>query len=191
MKYTLPIIFAIGTAVCWGMYGPTVANARDTEKPARWSPFKPYVFIGVAYLVIACGGGALGMQVKGDNYSFFGGEESAATTWGFLAGTLGALGALSLTSAMLSFEGKPKPELVMPIVFGGAVSITALVSVLQSKSLSSANPLLWVGMLLVVVGVVMVASFTPHGGPGHGKKPGESHAATPAEAPAETADQSG
>lgn len=189
MKYTLPILFALGTACCWGLYGPTVANARDTERPPRWSPFKPYVFIGVAYLVIAVGGGAFGMQVKEDSFDFAG-DQSAAATWGFLAGTLGALGALSLTSAMLSFEGKPKPELVMPIVFGGAVTLTAIVSLVQSRNLAGANPLLWVGMVLVVAGVVMVAYFTPHGGPGHGKKPGEeAHAVAPAEAPA-TSDSS-
>jgi hypothetical protein len=175
VKYSLPILFAIGTALCWGLYGPTVSNARDSEKPPRWSPFKPYVFIGVAYIVLGCGGGALGMQVKGDSYNFAG-PERAAATWGFLAGSLGALGALSLTSAMLSFPTgvKPKPELVMPIVFGGAVTITAIVAVIQSKNLAGVNPLMWVGMGLVVCGVVMVAYFTPH--PAHaGAAPGSAH----------------
>jgi hypothetical protein len=175
VKYSLPILFAIGTALCWGLYGPTVSNARDSERPPRWSPFKPYVFIGVAYIVLACGGGMLGMQVKGDSYNFTGVESNAAT-WGFLAGSLGALGALSLTSAMLSFPTgiKPKPELVMPIVFGGAVTINAIVAMIQSKNLAGVNPLLWLGMCIVVCGVVMVAYFTPHPAPA-GAAPGSAH----------------
>ncbi len=155
----LPILFALGTALCWGLYGPTIQNARSTT--GAWSPFKPYVFIGVAYLVWACAGGLMGMKVKGDVY-VFGGDQSPAMIWGFLAGTLGALGALSLTSAMLSGG---KPLFVMPIVFGGAVTVTAIVSIIQMKGASHVNPLLWVGMVSVVVGVVLVAMYTPHGHP--------------------------
>ena len=159
MKLLIPILFACGTALCWGLYGPTIQNARSTT--GAWSPFKPYVFIGVAYLVFACGGGLLGMKVKGDLFNF-GGDQSPAMIWGFLAGTLGALGALSLTSAMLSGG---KPLFVMPIVFGGAVTVTAIVSLIQLKGIAKANPLLWVGMILVVTGVTLVAKYTPHGHP--------------------------
>ena len=84
------------------------------------------------------------------------------------------LGALSLTSAMLSFEGPPKPQLVMPIVFGGAVSITALISVFQTRNETSASPWLWVGMVGVVVSIVLVAYNTPHA---HPKKPAASETA--------------
>jgi len=170
MKIPLPILFAIGTALCWGLYGPVIGNARNSE--GLWSPFKPYVGIGLAYIVWAFLGGLVAMALKGDNYDFFG-EQSAAGTWGFYAGTLGALGALSLTSAMLSFDGPPKPLLVMPIVFGGAVSITAIVSVIQHRSTASPNPWLWVGMVGVVVSIVLVAYNTPHDSP-HKPQPSES-----------------
>ena len=184
MKLALPIIFAICTALCWGLYGPTVANARSAAKPPAWSPFKPYVFIGVAYLVLACGGGLVGMKAKADSFQF-GGDHAPAAKWGFAAGALGALGALSLTTAMLSFPAgtPPKPQIVMPIVFGGAVSITALVTLVLGKQLSSASPWLWVGMLLVIVGIVLVAYNTPHG-PSHAKPAGgngEHAAAAPAQ----------
>ena len=159
MKF-LPIAFALGTALCWGLYGPTIGNARSPEK--LWSPFKPYVGIGLAYIVWAFVGGLVMMAVKKDSFDFFG-EQKAAMTWGFAAGTLGALGALSLTSAMLSFSGPPKPQLVMPIVFGGAVTITAIASVIQHKAATTAPPMLWVGMVIVVVGIILVAYNTPHG----------------------------
>jgi uncharacterized membrane protein len=55
--------------------------------------------------------------------------------------------------------------LVMPIVFGGAVTVTAIVSILKLRGHGplEISPLLWVGMLLTVVGIVLVASNTPHG----------------------------
>ena len=90
----------------------------------------------------------------------------------------GALGALFLTSAMMTSKGNAL--LVMPIVFGGAVSVTALYSVFVKFKGQPIDAKLWLGMALVVVGVVLVAKNTPHG---HGaKKPAEEgHTAAPAE----------
>ena len=175
MKF-LPVIFAICTALCWGMYGPTIGNAQSKV----WSPFKPYVFIGMAYVVLAIAGGLGGMQYKGDSFNFFG-DQFAATKWGFLAGCLGAAGALFLTSAMMTSKGNAL--LVMPIVFGGAVTVTALFSVWRLKA-HDISPLLYVGIAMVVLGVIIVARNTPHG---HApKKPDAVQAAEPAAAAAST-----
>ncbi len=161
----IPILFAIGTAMCWGMYGPALGNARSTVKPPHpdfWSPFKPYVFIGVAYLVIAIAGGLIAMKVKGDTFSYEG-AHAAARNWGFIAGTLGAAGAFFLTNAVISSKGNT--ALVMPIVFGGAVSVNAIFAYSQLRNAVNISPVLWVGMVFVVVGVVLVAKNTPHGAP--------------------------
>ena len=155
MKF-LPVIFALCTALCWGMYGPTIGNAQSKI----WSPFKPYVFIGVAYLVLAIAGGLIAMHFKGDSFSYSG-DQFPSMKWGFLAGCLGALGALFLTSAMMISKGNAL--LVMPIVFGGAVSVTALYSVFVKFKGMPISPVLWVGMAMVVTGVILVAMFTPHG----------------------------
>jgi hypothetical protein len=167
-KMLIPILFAIGTALFWGCYGPTIGNAQAPRLDGRpmsplqggWTPFKPYVFIGIAYLVIAVVGGLVMMKVKGDSFSFTG-TQFPTMKWGFLAGTLGAAGALCLTSAMMYSKGNAL--LVMPIVFGGAVSVTAIVSVIRLQDFSSVSPLLWVGILVTVAGVVTVAKNTPHG----------------------------
>ncbi|MEO1979806.1 MAG: hypothetical protein ABGZ23_26875 [Fuerstiella sp.] len=161
----IPILFALGTAMCWGMYGPALGNARSTVKPPHpdfWSPFKPYVFIGVAYLVIAIAGGLIAMKVKGDTFSYSG-AHAAARNWGFIAGTLGAAGALFLTNAVMSSKGNT--ALVMPIVFGGAVSVNAIFAYSQLRNSVNISPVLWVGMAFVIVGVVLVAKNTPHGAP--------------------------
>ena len=176
MKHQLPMLFALGTALCWGLYGPTLQYSRAPGSPPApppdgWSPFKPYVGIGLAYLVLAIIGGLIMMKVKGDSFSFTG-KQSPALTWGFAAGVLGALGALSLTSAMSTFAGKPIPELVMPIVFGGAVTVVGIHAAITHGSM---KPMMGVGILLTGVGIVLVASNTPHGS---GQKPPDEAAAS-------------
>ena len=165
----IPVLFALGTAFFWGLYGPTIGNAQIKPNiEGAWSPFKPYVFIGIAYLVIAVGGGLAMMKVKGDSFSYSGAVAGAPertnfepAKWGFLAGALGAAGALCLTTAMMTSRGNAL--LVMPIVFGGAVSWTAVVSVYKLRGHATISPMLWVGMVLVAIGIIIVATNTPHG----------------------------
>lgn len=164
-----PVIFAAMTALFWGMYGPAIGQARNELT----SPFKPYVAIGVAYLIWGIVGGLGGMAYKGDNYSFNG----PGALWGLIGGSLGAWGALTLTLAM--FSGG-KPHFVMPIVFGGAVTVTAIISVLTVKSEEHVSPNLWLGMIVVAVGIVIVALNTPHAAP-----PKKTTAAAPANSPAD------
>lgn len=159
-----PVIFALLTALFWGLYGPTLAVARQNEGN---NPFKPYLMIGVAYLIWAILGGAAGMIYTKVPFSFSGG----GVTWGFLGGSLGAFGALTLTLAMFSFPGKPRPDIVMPIVFGGAVTVSAITGYLQTRNAPGAHapsPMLWVGMIGMAVCIVIVAANTPHAAP---KKP--------------------
>ena len=166
MKDPIPVVFALLTAFFWGTYGPVLAESRAYLK----SPFKPYVAIGIAYLVWGIGGGIIGMLYKNDNFSFTG----KGAMWGLAAGTLGAWGALTLTLAM--FSGG-KPYVVMPIVFGGAVTVSALVSVWKESEHATVNPLLWVGILGIVVCAAVVAYFTPHAPPPSGKPPGATQSA--------------
>ncbi len=164
---TLAILCAVATAVFWGLYGPSVSNARSSAKPPEWSSFKPFLFIGLAYLVWGCIGGAAAMQSFGDSFSFSG-NHSAAAKWGFIGGSMGAFGALTLTFAL--FISKGNFGLVMPIVFGGAVTVTAFVNIAQKKA--SDSPLLWVGMVLVLSGIVLVSMYSHAShGPAHPPAP--------------------
>ena len=164
----LPIIFALLTGLFWGTYGPTLAQARFFEKSA----FKPYVMIGVAYLIWGILGGLVGMaytQKPGEAFLNF---SKQGIFWGFAAGSLGAWGALTLTLAMFT-GGTNNPEIVIPIVFGTAVSVSAIVAALTTKS--ETNPMLWVGIAGMAVCIVVVAYYTPHAHPP--KPPGAQHAA--------------
>ena len=157
----LAIFFALCVALCFGLYGPTLANARSVNR--EWGPFKPYLFIGVAYLVIAIFGGAAMMKLVFNDSFDYTGKYFPAMKWGFLAGCLGALGALALTFSLTKAGGRP--AYVMPIVFGGAVTVNAIAAYLSLHEHEKVNPLMWVGMFLVVVGICLTAGFTPHGHP--------------------------
>lgn len=158
MKW-LAVAFALGVALCWGLYGPTLTNARAPK--GEWGPFKPYLFIGVAYLVIAIIGGALMMKLAFNDNFDYSGQYMPAMKWGFFAGCLGAMGALCLTVALTKAGGKP--SYVMPIVFGGAVTVNAIVAYFSLHQGESVNPLMWLGMVLVAVGICLTAGYTPHG----------------------------
>jgi hypothetical protein len=164
MRNLIPVLFALSTALTWGLYGPMLAKARDAEL----SPFKPYVLIGVAYLVIAIFGGVVGMLIKGDSFSFSG----TGTLWGLIAGTLGALGALFLTLCMYN-GGARIPHAVMPIVFGGAVTVSALYTLLSSGGRMQASPMLWVGIVGMLVCVVIITTNAPHAPAAPANPPGE------------------
>lgn len=167
MKY--PVLFALLTALFWGSYGHALGEARSILA----SPFKPYVMIGFAYLVWGILGGLIGMWAKADSFTFTG----PGAMWSFGAGTLGAWGALTLTLAMFT-GGGAMPNIVMPIVFGGAVTVSALVSIWTARgSDQTTSPWLWIGMVGIAIGIVLVASNAPHSPPGGG------HAAKPAVPP--------
>ena len=153
----LPVVYALLTGLFWGTYGPVLQNARVPLK----SPFAPYVMIGVAYLIWGILGGLAGMastQKPGEALLNFSRKE---IIWGFAAGTLGAFGALTLTLAVVASHGKP--HLVMPIVFGTAVAVSAITSVIRTGA--DPHPMLWAGITGMVVCIVVVAYFTPHAHP--------------------------
>ena len=158
------ILWALSVALFWGLYGHALQNGRSSAKPPEWSSFKPYLWVGIAYLVIAVIGGAIAMKLNNDNFSFSG-KYRPAMTWGFIAGAVGAIGALALTFALVKSKGNA--ALVMPIVFGGAVVVNAIVSKIRIEADPEhpTNPLLWVGMALVAVGIVLTARYAPHGAP--------------------------
>lgn len=162
-----PIVFALLTGLFWGTYGPALGISRAAEH----NPFKPYLMIGLAYLVWAVIGGFGGIA-----YSFGGLNtegalrySSTGATWGFIAGSLGAFGALTLTLAMYSFAKgtPPRADIVMPVVFGTAVSVTAITSVIMTRA--SFNPWLYLGIAGMAVCIVIVAANTPS--TGHAKPP--------------------
>lgn len=169
------ILFACGTALFWGLYGPTLGKSR-VMGPGE-TPFKVYVFIGLAYLVWGIIGGLIANKLNGGNFVF----QPKMSTWGFAAGTLGAFGALCLTFAM--FNAK-RADLVMPVVFGGATSIAVLTEILSQRPIKAPAWQQMVGFVCVVVGVILVQAFAHHGH-GPAKPPSGGDSSPPAAESAE------
>jgi len=145
------LVFALATALFWGMYGPALGKARVVGE----TPFKPYIFIGLAYLIWGMIGGVAAVKLSGQSLTF----KPETVRWGFIAGSLGAFGALTLTYAMFSAKD---PRLVMPVVFGGATAVSAIVGTLMARSYH-VPPAQILGFALVIVGVVLIQSNAVHG----------------------------
>ena len=150
---TLGLVFAIATALFWGTYGPALLKARTPGE----TPFKPFIFIGLAYLLWGAIGGIVAVKVGGGTFSF----RPEAVRWGFIAGSLGAFGALTLTFAM--FQAKDA-RLVMPIVFGGATAVAVLIGVLSQEH-PHVDFRAILGYLFVIAGVVLIQMYGAHGPP--------------------------
>jgi hypothetical protein len=150
------LIFALLTGLFWGMYGPALGLSRSAEKSA----FKPYLMIGLAYLIWGVIGGVAGVKATNANFHFSG----SGTLWGLIAGSLGAWGALTLTLAMFR-GGSGHPQVVMALVFGSAVTVAAVVSLYTTSSWKTSSPWLWVGIAGVTLSAILVAYNTPHAAP--------------------------
>ncbi|MGC3966798.1 MAG: sulfatase-like hydrolase/transferase [Pirellulales bacterium] len=160
MREFLLVIGSIAlTAVCWGVYGPIMRNGQASMSGSHLLPF---VWVGLAYCVIAVVVPAVLMRLWGEKGSW----TASGFVWSFVAGVAGALGALGI---ILAFTFGGTPDYVMPLVFGGAPVVNTFTSMYLTKAYKDASPLFYAGLILVVVGALCVLLFKP-GGPtaGHG-----------------------
>jgi hypothetical protein len=141
------IMFAIGAALCWGVYGPALHKGQTL----LGNPLKALFCVGVAYMLI-------GVLVPLVGLGGLGGFNSGGAIWSGLGGALGALGAVCIIWA---FKSGGLPNYVMPLVFGGAPVINVIVSMATHPPKNAVNPLLYLGFLLAVVGAGMVLYFKP------------------------------
>ena len=63
------------------------------------------------------------------------------------------------------------PHAVMPVVFGGAVTVTALFTLLRSGGTLRGGPLLWLGIVGALVSMILITANTPHPPPGGAPSP--------------------
>lgn len=151
MQLPKVLTYTAMTFVAWGLYGIILHQGQEAM---HHSYLLPFIGVGIAYFIIAVlGAGALlgGRPEKG--YWSFGGSLLS-----FLAGSVGALGALGVILA-LAFGGKP--FYVMPLIFGGAPVINTLVTTWLAGTYKQIKPLFVIGMILVGVGMVGVLLHKP------------------------------
>src|SRR5215471_10694288 len=146
------VMFAIGAALSWGVYGAMLHQGQVK----LGSPLRALLCVGVAYFLIGVIVPIAMMSSQGQLNSQ--GWNGAGATTATMAGALGAIGAVCI---ILAFKNGGLPTYVMPLVFGGAPVINVLFTMLLHPPKNAPNPLLFVGFLLVVAGASMVLYFRP------------------------------
>jgi hypothetical protein len=150
MSNWLWLLFAVGTVLCWGSYGPTLHEGTK----ALQNPWKAILCVGGAYFVLGVIIPLVILQVQGASMEF----PSRGLFFGGVAGALGALGAIFIVGALKSGG---LPLYVMPLVFGGAPLVNVIVSSLMHPPKEAPSPLLYVGFLVAAAGAGMVLYFKP------------------------------
>ena len=163
----LMAIAAVTTALFWGIYGPlltwghTAMTVVESEgaKPISYGRLRPFICVGVAYLLVAVIAPALLIQfgIMEHGKGLTSGWSMGGIWWSLIAGGAGALGALFLLIALNYAPTKPYPPplLVMPLVFGCAPVVNAIFT-MWVRNKWNLNPLFLAGMILVAVGAVTV-----------------------------------
>jgi len=146
------IMFAIGAALSWGVYGAMLHQGQVK----LGNPVRALLCVGVAYfligVIVPVAMLAAQGQLSAQGWNAFGATTATA------AGALGAIGAVCI---ILAFRNGGLPNYVMPLVFGGAPVINVFVTMALHPPKTAPNPLLYVGFLLVVLGASMVLYFRP------------------------------
>lgn len=151
-KTSMWVMFAIGAALSWGVYGAMLHQGQTALK----SPLRALLCVGVAYFLIGVLVPVGGLASQGQLSAT--GFNTSGTITATVAGALGAIGAACIIWA---FKSGGLPTYVMPLVFGGAPVINTLVTMMLHPPKSTINPLLFVGLVLVVAGASMVLYFKP------------------------------
>jgi uncharacterized membrane protein len=144
------IIFALGAALSWGLYGPILHQGQVELK----NPMRALLCVGVAYFLVGVLVPVVSLWSQGQLGGF--------NTKGSLAATAGgALGALGAVCIIFAFKTGGLPTYVMPLVFAGAPLVNVLFSMWLHPPKTSPNPLLYAGFVLASLGAGLVLYFKP------------------------------
>ena len=163
------LTFALLTVLCWGTYGVFLALGSENMHDAANGRIKAFLFVGLAYFLVAVLAPILILALSGANWTF----PIKGMTWSLIAGIVGAIGALGV---LLALNAAPKPPgayvpVIMTIIFSGAPVLNALISLSVTPPPMgwSKIPLpFWLGMVLAITGGALVTKFKPGAPP---KKP--------------------
>jgi hypothetical protein len=144
------IIFALGAALSWGLYGPALHRGQV----GLASPLRALLCVGVAYFLIGVLVPVAGLSYQGGLHGFTFKGSVAAT----IAGALGAIGAICI---IFAFQSGGIPTYVMPLVFAGAPLVNVIYSMWLHPPRTAPSPFLYLGFVLAAVGAGLVLYFKP------------------------------
>lgn len=148
------LLFVCGTVLCWGAYGPAFHAGQegfvDADRTAR--AMRTLLCVGGAYFVLAVILPMVYLGTKAQIAGFtFKGIAGAS-----LAGALGAGGAICIAWA---FKHGGVPLYVMPLVFGGAPIMNAVVALTRGGKWSTVHPVMFLGIVFTGTGAYLILSF--------------------------------
>lgn len=152
------LVFALMTVSCWGLYGVFLHTGQIHMADPVNGRYRAYLFVGVAYFLIAVLAPAAILLLKGASWAAF---PAKGIWWSLLAGTVGAFGAFFV---LLAFGAKGTPAAVMSIVFAGAPIVNAVVATTMHPPAGGwkAVPLPFLlGILLAATGGCLVTLYKP------------------------------
>lgn len=167
-NFPLIIVSILATAVFWGVYGPFLQWGHGAMESGR---MRPFICVGIAYVVVAVVGPILVISVFGmeKGEGLMAGWTMKGIWWSFVAGVVGALGALGM---LLAFNFGGKPHYVPPLIFGLAPVVNAFFTISMNAQLREQlaqnivrSSFFGAGLLMVAVGAVTVLVAAPKGGP--------------------------
>ena len=170
MKLLLVLATISLTIICWGVYGPVLHHGQEgfrSAPPAAASASAPqnitemrnnalraFICVGLAYFGIAVLVPSSMLRMYGEK----GAWTAGGSFWSLVAGAAGALGALGV---ILAFRFGGQAVYVMPLVFGGAPVVNAILTIYMSRSVKQIGPLFLAGLIMVLMGGTTVLVSKP------------------------------
>ncbi len=147
--------FVALTAFCWGVYGPVLHKGQIAlGANGQLSTLRSLICVGIAYFLIAVIFPVVILIRKGET----GNWTIGGFVWSFVAGAVGAIGALGI---ILAFKFNGSPVFVMPLVFGLAPVMNTLVTMLMNRTVGNASLIFYSAIVIVAIGAVGVLKFKP------------------------------
>lgn len=151
------LAFAMITVVCFGLYGNFLHSGQVGMADAVNGRFKAFLFVGIAYFLVAVLAPLAVLIFKGASLSF----PMKGMAMSLVAGAAGAIGAFGV---LLAFGAKGTPAVVMSIVFAGAPVVNAVYSILlhpPAGGVAGIKPQFFIGILLAALGGGLVTLYKP------------------------------
>lgn len=151
------LFYVFLTVATWGLYGVYLHSGQLAMGDPINGRYKAFLFVGVAYFIIAVLAPLLVLKINGSDFNFPG-----KGVWiSLLAGTLGAIGAFGI---LLAFGAKGTPTVVMAIVFAGAPIVNAVAATLMHPPKGGFGGIAWqfyAGIVLAAAGGCLVSYYKP------------------------------
>jgi len=144
------ILFALGAALSWGLYGPALHRGQVE----LGNPMRALLCVGVAYFLIGVLIPVISLSAQGELNGF----NMKGSIGAGLGGALGAAGAVCI---IFAFRSGGLPTYVMPLVFAGAPLVNVLYSMWLHPPKTTRNPLLYIGFVLAALGGALVLYYKP------------------------------